>query len=215
MNEMTGRDIIVKRTRRSNTREEKLIERRQSLLDATLRVVARKGLIGVTMSDIATEAGCAYGVVAFHFKSKEGITLAALDYMVEEYDRTLQWSKYDAPEARLKAMINLDFNTRASDPGHVAVFTAFWAEAARTPEYAKRCADMKSRYDAVVKADIATLAERYKVKLDPALVARSLNALIDGMWISGQVFGNIETAGHKQGKKACMFYLHSIFPDCF
>ena len=43
----------------------------------------------------------------------------------------------------------------------------------------------------------------------------SLNALIDGMWISGQVFGNIETAGHKQGKKACMFYLHSIFPDCF
>ena len=94
---------VAKKARRGPTREDKVVERRLSLLEATLRVIARKGLIGVTMSDIASEAGCAYGVVAFHFKSKEGITLAALDYMVEEYDRTLRSTNRDTPEARLKA----------------------------------------------------------------------------------------------------------------
>ena len=63
---------VAKKARRGPTREDKVVERRLSLLEATLRVIARKGLIGVTMSDIASEAGCAYGVVAFHFKSKEG-----------------------------------------------------------------------------------------------------------------------------------------------
>lgn len=207
---------MSKRTRRGGpTREDKVVERGQSLIEAALRVIERKGLIGVTISDIATEAGCAYGVVAFHFKSKEGIMLGVLDYMVEEYDRILQWSKYETPEARLKAMIDLDFDTKVSGAGRIAVFTAFWAEAARNSEYSKRCAELKSRYDVAVMADVAALAERYQVKLDSALVARSLNALIDGLWISSQVFGNTDTYGPISGRKACLLYLRSIFPACF
>ena len=88
-------------------------------------------------------------------------------------------------------------------------------EAARNPEYRKRLAEFQTRYDTAMTADIAALAERYKVKLDPVLVARSLTALIDGMWIFGQVFANTNSKGHKLGKKACLFYLHSIFPACF
>lgn len=216
MDEVANGNVRSRRMRRPGpTREDKVMERRQSIIEAALRVIERKGLIGVTISDIASEAGCAYGVVAFHFKSKEGIVLSVLDYMVEEYDRILHWSKYDTPEARLKAMIDLDFDTKVSSAGRVAVFTAFWAESARNPEYSKRCAEMKSRYDVAVMADVAALAERYQVKLDPALVARSVNALIDGMWISSQVFGHSDPYGPNSGKNACLFYLRSIFPDCF
>ncbi|MEO9338365.1 TetR family transcriptional regulator C-terminal domain-containing protein [Mesorhizobium sp. SB112] len=203
------------KARRAPSREDQVIERRRSLLEAALKVIARKGLTGVTMNDIANEAGCSYGVVSFHFKSKEGITLAALDYMVEEYDRTLLQPEHGTPAARLRAMIELDFDTTMSDAGHIAVFTAFWAEAVRNPEYQRRCAELKSRYDEVVKADIEALASQRNIKLDPALVARSLNAMIDGLWISGQVFGQIGTSGHDAGKKACLFYLQSIFPDDF
>ena len=206
---------VAKKARRGPTREDKVVERRLSLLEATLRVIARKGLIGVTMSDIASEAGCAYGVVAFHFKSKEGITLAALDYMVEEYDRTLRSTNRDTPEARLKAMIDLDFDPKVSDTGRIAVFTAFWAESVRNPEYRKRCAELKSRYHSAVMSDIAELADRNKMDLDAALVARSFNAMIDGIWIYTQVVGNIDTTGREMGKAACLLYLRSIFPDDF
>lgn len=204
-----------KRTRREPSRQDKIAERRLSLLEAALRVIARKGLVGATMNDIASEAGCAYGVVAFHFKSKDGIMLAALDYMVEEYDRTLELPKFQTPEARLKAMINLDFDPRISDNGRIAVFTAFWAESARNPEYRKRCAELKSRYHDATVADIAELARRHGMKLDANLVARSLNALIDGLWIAGQVLETTDASGRRSARKACEFYLRSIFPESF
>ncbi|WP_287304676.1 TetR family transcriptional regulator C-terminal domain-containing protein, partial [Mesorhizobium sp.] len=161
------------------------------------------------------EAGCSYGVVSFHFKSKEGITLAALDHVVEEYDRNLNRPEFGSPVARLLGMIALDFDTEMSNPGHIAVFTAFWAESVRNPEYQRRCAELKARYDAVVKADIAALAERRGLDLDAAMVARSLNAMIDGLWISGQIFGTSGPAARKMAKKACLFYLKAIFPDDF
>lgn len=205
----------TKRTLRGPTRQDKIAERRLSLLEATLRVIARKGLVGATMNDIASEAGCAYGVVAFHFKSKEGIMLAALDYMVEEYDRSWTLPKFKTPQARLKAMIDLDFDPKISDNGHIAVFTAFWAESARNPEYRKRCAELKSRYHDATTADVAELARDNGVKLDASLVARSLNALIDGLWIAGQVLENTGADGRRLAKKACMSYLRSIFPKNF
>jgi AcrR family transcriptional regulator len=215
MSEAIQPNIAVARTKGKPTREDKVIERRRSLLEAALRVIARKGLIGVTMSDIAAEAGCAYGVVAFHFKSKEGITLAALDHMVEEYDRTLRRTNQDTPEARLRAAIELDFDPKISDAGSIAVFTAFGAESARNPEYRKRCAELKTRYHAAVMSDIAVLAERSKIYIDASLVARSLNAMIDGMWICGQVYNNIDGSGRETGKAACLLYLRSIFPTYF
>ena len=77
------------RNTQSSTREDEVAERRQSLLDAAVAVIAQKGLIGTTISSIATEAECSYGLVSFHFNSKEGIILAALDYLVDEYDKAL------------------------------------------------------------------------------------------------------------------------------
>lgn len=201
--------------KRGSSRQDKIAERRLSLLEATLRVIARKGLVGVTMNDIASEAGCAYGVVAFHFKSKEGIMLAALDHMVEEYDRTLEIPKLKTPEARLKAMINLDFDPKVSDEGRIAVFTAFWAESARNPEYRKRCAELKERYHNATVADITELAKLHNIDIDADLVARSLNALIDGLWIAGQVLETSDAAGRRTARKACEFYMRSVFPASF
>ncbi|MER8826795.1 TetR family transcriptional regulator C-terminal domain-containing protein [Mesorhizobium sp. M0938] len=215
MNQTAAKAEKRTNTRRTPTREDQVLERRRSLLEAALTVIARKGLAGFTMNDIAREAGCSYGVVSFHFKSKEGITLAALDHVVEEYDRNLNRPEFDSPVARLLGMIALDFDTEMSNPGHIAVFTAFWAESVRNPEYQRRCAELKARYDAVVKADITALAERRGLDLDAAMVARSLNAMIDGLWISGQVFGTSGPAAREMAKKACLFYLKTIFPGDF
>lgn len=215
MNQIPTKTKKRSKTRRSPTREDQVLERRRSLLEAALTVIARKGLAGFTMNDIAKEAGCSYGVVSFHFKSKEGITLAVLDQMVEEYDRNLNRPEYGSPAARLLGMIALDFDTEMSNAGHIAVFTAFWAESVRNADYQRRCAELKARYDAVVEADIAALAQLRHVDLDPAIVARSLNAMIDGLWISGQVFGTLGPAAADVAKRACLFYLKTIFPEDF
>lgn len=206
---------MAKKAGRSS-REDQIQERRKSLLEAAVTVIAQKGLTGLTMNDIARQAGCSYGVASFHFKSKEGIILAALDHMVAEYDEALDRPGlgHGSPAARLKAMVDLDFDARISNGKRVAVWSAFWAESARNPEYQRRCAQLKARYHAFVKAEVSALARERKIRLDPELVARTLNAVIDGYWISNQV-RNTGPTGQKAARKACLAYLRSIFPDDF
>jgi AcrR family transcriptional regulator len=48
-------------------------DRRRQLLDAAVRVFARQGFHGCRVSDIADEAGVAYGLVYHYFRSKEEV----------------------------------------------------------------------------------------------------------------------------------------------
>ena len=56
---------------RSNAQEEK----RRLLLDAAVRVFARKGYHASRVGDIAEEAGVAYGLLYHYFESKEDVLL--------------------------------------------------------------------------------------------------------------------------------------------
>ena len=48
-------------------------DRRRQILDAAVRVFARQGFHGCRVSDIADEAGVAYGLVYHYFRSKEEV----------------------------------------------------------------------------------------------------------------------------------------------
>ena len=195
------------RNSQSSTREDQVAERRKSLLDAAVAVIAQKGLVGITISSIATEAECSYGVVSFHFNSKEGIILAALDYLVEEYDGT--------PAERLKTMIESDFSGKVASARRIAVWAAFWAESVRVPSYRERCAEVKARYNTFAETDIATLAQERGLQIDAEQVSHSLNAMIDGFWIANLVMDKTGQAGQAFAKQSCLAYLRSIFPGDF
>src|SRR4029079_299809 len=49
------------------------IDKRRNILDAAIRVFARQGFHSTRVSDIADEAGVAYGLVYHYFKSKEEV----------------------------------------------------------------------------------------------------------------------------------------------
>jgi AcrR family transcriptional regulator len=52
--------------------------RREELLEATWRVIARTGIVGVTIREIAREAGVSTGILAHYFESKEDLLAHAL-----------------------------------------------------------------------------------------------------------------------------------------
>lgn len=58
--------------------------RKQSICDAAMRAVARKGMKGVTVQDIADEAGVAKGTVYIYFKSREEILAMTMDNATEK-----------------------------------------------------------------------------------------------------------------------------------
>ncbi|RZS34928.1 TetR family transcriptional regulator [Herbihabitans rhizosphaerae] len=55
---------------------------KQKLFDATLRLVATRGLAGLTVDDIAAEAGVAKGTVYYNFGSKDALIEALFRYGV-------------------------------------------------------------------------------------------------------------------------------------
>ena len=49
------------------------VDKRRAILEAAIRVFARQGYHSTRVSDIADEAGVAYGLVYHYFRSKEAV----------------------------------------------------------------------------------------------------------------------------------------------
>ena len=71
--------------------QEQATDKRRVILDAAVKVFAREGFYGCRVSDIADEAGVAYGLVYHYFRSKDEILdtlfLERWDLMLEEIAR--------------------------------------------------------------------------------------------------------------------------------
>jgi TetR/AcrR family fatty acid metabolism transcriptional regulator len=67
------------------TKEEVVEEfRKQTICDAAMRVVARKGIRSVTVQDIADEAGVAKGTIYIYFQSRDEILARTMDGATEQ-----------------------------------------------------------------------------------------------------------------------------------
>jgi TetR/AcrR family fatty acid metabolism transcriptional regulator len=95
------------------------VDKRRQILDAAIRVFARQGFHSTRVSDIADEAGVAYGLVYHYFESKEkvlnelfserwSLLLAAID----EADRSADLT----PRAKLEAVASFIIDSYRHDP---------------------------------------------------------------------------------------------------
>ncbi|MGZ4270740.1 MAG: TetR/AcrR family transcriptional regulator [Solirubrobacteraceae bacterium] len=97
-------------------------EKRRVILDAAVRVFARRGFNGCRVSDIADEAGVAYGLVYHYFRSKDEV----LDTLFLE-----RWN------VMLEVIRDLD-ETELTPRGKLATITAFIVDSYRhDPELMK------------------------------------------------------------------------------
>ena len=60
-------------------------ERRQQLIDATIRCIAQQGLSAVTLQMVTREAGLSLGIANLHFQSKDNLLRETLRFVAEEY----------------------------------------------------------------------------------------------------------------------------------
>ncbi|RWC33517.1 MAG: TetR family transcriptional regulator [Mesorhizobium sp.] len=192
--------------------------RQQQLLDAALNVVARRGLSGITVNDIADEAGCSYGVIAFHFKTKERLLLAVLDLLASNYEKIwldAMTSASASPAERLRVLVDVDFDPRVAKSKHLAVWMAFWAEASRVPAYKKRCSELKHRSLETIVTLVAALAAERKLSIDANAVARGLYSITDGCWVFSHVTGENSPQMRERSRQVCLTFLGAFFPDDF
>jgi TetR/AcrR family fatty acid metabolism transcriptional regulator len=103
----------------STARQQAAADKRRQILDAAVRVFARRGFHQCRVSDIADEAGVAYGLVYHYFDSKEEV----LDTLfLERWDVMLAMiADVDgrgelSPRAKLHEIVSFIFDSYRYDP---------------------------------------------------------------------------------------------------
>lgn len=192
-------------------------ERRQQLIEATIRSIARNGLSDTTMATVVAEAGLSQGIVNLHFQSKERLLLATLAYVVDEY-RALWEAALDhagpASADRLAALMAVDFNRSVCDRDKLAVWFAFWGESKARPTYRKLCAARDRDYDRImVQLCTDLVAEGGYPGLDPVAAARGLGAMTEGLWLDMLV--SPRSMSREKARLTCRTYLAHLFPRHF
>jgi AcrR family transcriptional regulator len=159
--------------------------RRQQLIDATIRVLGRKGFAALTVADVAKAAGLSAGIVIFHFNSKEALLAEVLRFLSDEFRRNRQVAlalSGPRPEDKLEALLLAAFSDAICRPDNVAAWLAFWAEAQGRPVYDEICSGPDAERMSAVRMLCADIIARGGYALDPQMTALSIDALTDGLW---------------------------------
>lgn len=156
--------------------------RRPQILAAAAEVIAERGVAATRIADVADRSGVSPPAVLYWFDSKQQLLAEALvaddDRFYEELRERLA-SADDARE-RLAAL----FEAAADGAHDFALWMELWNQALRDEEMRKT----RERFDARWRAEIEAIVRDGQEAgefgaADPALVALSLSALIDGLTV--------------------------------
>ncbi len=191
--------------------------RRIQLLEATIDTVARRGFTDLTLADVADAAKLSRGIVNFYFHSKEELLAETLRYLTNEYEKNWRDAIAGAgndPVAKLRMLVEGDFAPQTAGRKHVSVWYAFWGEARWRPEYLRICQEVATQYRNETRGLVEEIVARGTyADVDADLVARGLNALIDGLWLDLLI--DPKAIDRNVAKRCCYSYLAAHFPAEF
>jgi TetR/AcrR family transcriptional repressor of bet genes len=203
----------LEKTKRTEARE----KRRQQLIDATMKCIARKGMSSTTLGDVAREAGLSQGIVNLHFDSKDNLLTETLRFLSDEYKNQFKRAIQRAgpqPEDQLHALMKLDLRPSILDRNKLAVWFGFWSEVKSQPTYQEICEQTDDYYDDVIRALCSQLIVDGGYKsVTAATVSTALNSMTNGMWLSYLI--SPKHFNRATAMAAIDEYLHNIFPKHF
>jgi len=167
--------------------------RRQSLIEATARVLARDGATGASVRTIAIEAGVSPGLVNHHFAGVDALIAATYTMIAQKVAASLDdavAAAGDDPRDRLIAYITASFVPPIAERSLLATWIAFWSLTGK-PEIARIHSETYASY----RANLETLlvdCGMPSAKL--RLAAVTLTALVDGLWLELCLSPDIFTA---------------------
>jgi TetR/AcrR family fatty acid metabolism transcriptional regulator len=139
-------------------------EKRQQILDAAARVFARRGFHATRVSDIAKEAGIAYGLVYHYFKSKdellETIFRDTWTQMLARIHEVEQTGEPSSEQVRRVAALVLRTWNRSPDVVRVLV-----REITRSPQIQDQVDEIRLAFDALERI-VALGQERQEFRND-------------------------------------------------
>jgi AcrR family transcriptional regulator len=156
-------------------------DKRRLILDAAVRIFARQGFHTCRVSDIADEAGVAYGLVYHYFSSKDEILdtlfLERWDLMlaaISEADR-----REASPRDKLRAIAGFIIDSYRHDPDLMKVIIVEVTRAANTFGRT-HLGKIREAYDQIAAIVARAQADgSFRPEIDPTLAALAFYGLIE------------------------------------
>jgi AcrR family transcriptional regulator len=180
---------------------------RQRILDATAHAIATRGVRGLRIEDVASEAGVSAALLYYHFKSRSGLVKAALEHASDH-----------APSASIprgngngKVVASNNGNALAHT-GREAVRTALLAEFGEEPDVRDNAVvwgevSMSAVFEPELRDDVRRVTELWRdsvaagirggiadgsiqADVDPEITAELLISTVDGLcnrWLAGAI----------------------------
>jgi TetR/AcrR family transcriptional repressor of bet genes len=160
--------------------------RRKSLIQATMRSIAKYGYAGTTIGRICAEAQVSRGLINHHFDTKEELIRQSYQELCEEWvfqTRDVLQDSLRDPEDKLRAMIRLSFGPTLFKQEYLGIWVGFWSAIGKSATLKKLNRELY-RQD---RADYQKIFEEIAAKRGKAIDSRrasiALIALMDGLWL--------------------------------
>lgn len=186
--------------------------RREQIVRATIRCLARDGYSALTMKKVAREAGVSQGILHYYFPDKRAILVAALEKVVADLDRRVVAEARGArdPWARLRALIAACLEVAETNREFWVVFVEFWGEMIHDKKLLAVNARLYDRVRRIIGGIVAqgTRAGLFR-RVDPQQAGAVILALVDGLSLQltfdPKAFTVAQAA--RLGKEAVLRYL--------
>jgi TetR/AcrR family transcriptional repressor of bet genes len=129
--------------------------RREQILRSAYHVAARRGVDGLTIRLVASDARLSSGLLLFHYKTKRQLLLALLDWLL---DRTLvppdlerRGDRGKPPLTVFLGTLRREMHRLSREPAHLRLLFAFWVLGARDAEIGARMREELDRYRAAFR----------------------------------------------------------------
>lgn len=184
--------------RRDITRKDHTVtDRRRVILESAARVIARRGVRGLRVTELAAEAGVSTALVYYHFRDRPGILRHALAFIGDRADRYTETGRDGLPPGpagdprerleRLERMLLLEIQ----DLPEVRENSAAWGELRAHAVFDPELRDELAAAGAAWTAELAELlGDVHPTAAAGAVTAAAerLTALLEGLsvrWLSG------------------------------
>ncbi|MFF3066635.1 TetR/AcrR family transcriptional regulator [Kitasatospora sp. NPDC057936] len=172
-------------------------DRRTGILEAATRIIARRGVRGLRMGELAAEAGVSTSLIYYHFTDRAGVLQQTLEFISDRADRYTAGDAGgpDAPPRAADPRTDLEqvLLLELQDTVDVRENSIAWGELRATAVFEPDLREELARSTHSWVHDVADLLAR----ADPlgtapahAAAAERLTALVEGLsvrWLSGSL----------------------------
>ena len=151
------------------------------IMDAAIRVFARKGFYNATISDVAKVAEVAEGTIYLYFKNKDDLLISifehSMDLFIQEVNRELEG--LNDPKEKLKKFLSLHLRLVQKNPDLAQVLQI---ELRQSSKFMKEYEGGKfSDYLNVVRSILEEGQEKgvFRKDLDPRILRRAIFGAVD------------------------------------